>query len=238
MLDPALFERAVIPSDDAMQVDLPNGIFDAPASPQLEEQTIEVAISKPEGDANASRPSHILDLATTLSPTTVQQEPDAATAMAQQQGGTTKSESTITVQETTVEVDSKPASQSQTPGASTSPMQRHSSRQPKLVERYVPDAQVSPTKPLPQPSRGERRGSSAASGQTVVNSVKSRRSSSNTSGTTHQIAATMKQASSPGAAGPASRGSTAESDLDPDEKLARELQAQEHGLRRRQSMRL
>ena len=237
MLDPALFEQAIIPSDDAMQLDLPNSVFDAPTSAGLEEQSIEVATSKPEGDATAGRPSQVLDLAETVSPTTVKREPDAAPAMVQQQGATTESESTIAAQETTHGVVLKPASQSQTPGASTSPMQRHSSRQPKLVERYVPDAQVSPTKPLPQP-RGERRGSSAASGPTVVNSVKSRRSSSNTSDTTHQIAATMEQASSPGAVRPVSRASTAESDLNPDEKLARELQAQEHGLRRRQSMRL
>lgn len=238
MLDPALFEQAVIPSDDAMQLDLPNGTFDKPESPQAEEQSIEVSISKDESAADAGQVSHSFGPAEIVSPATVKQEPDTTIERLQPQNAATDSDSIIAVQATTIEVDSKPALQHQAAGASASPVQRHSSRQPKQVERYVPDAQHSPTKPPPQPPRGERRGSSSASGQTMVNSVKSRRSSSNTSGTTHQIAAAMKQASSPGAVRPVSRGSTAESELDPDEKLARELQAQEHGLRRRQSMRL
>ena len=236
MLDPALFEQVAIPSDDAMQIDLPNGVVDA--TPQLEEQSIEVAVPGDEGDADAGRQSNSTNPAETISPAVVKQEPDIATAIAQPQVVTTGPDATIAVQERTVEVDSKPDLQHQTPGTSASPLQRHSSRQSKQVERYVPDVHQSPTKPPVKPAQNERRGSSAASGQTMVNSVKSRRSSSNTSGTTHQIAATTKQASSPSAARPVSRGSTAESDLDPDAKLARELQAQEHGLRRRQSMRL
>ncbi|KAL2428554.1 JmjC domain-containing histone demethylation protein 1 [Exophiala dermatitidis] len=120
------------------------------------------------------------------------------------------------------------------------PASRHSSRQPKQVERYTPEDKRSPTKPLPKPPRSDRRASSAASAQTMVNSVKSRRSSSNTSGTVHQMAGNMVRRSQSGEASarPVSRDSTGgESDMDADEKFARELQAAENGLRRRTSMR-
>lgn len=129
----------------------------------------------------------------------------------------------------------------QTPHASTSPVsQRHSSRQPKQVDRFVPDDHRSPSKALPNSAR---RASSTISGHTLLQSVKSRRSSSNTSNTVHVISNTLapgKTQSGGDAVRPGSRGreSTAESELDADEKMARELQAEEHGLRRRQSMRL
>ncbi len=241
MLDPALFEQDVIPSDDVIQLDLPNGVVDTSLPTQHEDQSVAIAISLGEDDTVARQRSLAADLAETTSTTVVKQEPDAATTLSQPQAATTNSDSTIAGHETIFEVDSNAAVQSRTPGISTSPVQRHSSRQPKQVQRYVPDAHPSPTKAQSQLARGERRGSSAASGHTRVDSVKSRRSSSNTSGTTHQIAVAMKLASSPAeaaAARPDSRGSTAESELDPDVMLARELQAEEHGLRRRQSMRL
>jgi F-box and leucine-rich repeat protein 10/11 len=121
------------------------------------------------------------------------------------------------------------------------PRSRQSSRQPKNVERYTPEDKRSPTKPPPRPQASDRRASSAASAQTVVTSIKSERSSSNTSGTTHHMAAilaTRRSASREASVRPGSRGSTAgESDVDADEKLARELQAAENGLRRRTSMR-
>lgn len=124
--------------------------------------------------------------------------------------------------------------------ANSTPRSRHSSRQAKQVKRYTPEEKRTPTKPYPKPARSDRRASSAASNQTVVTSMKSRRSSSNTSGTTHQIAAMKPRpnASRDVSARPASRASTGgESDVDADERFARELQASENGLRRRTSMR-
>lgn len=125
-----------------------------------------------------------------------------------------------------------------TPHASTSPVsQRHSSRQPKQVERFVPEDHRSPSKDNPNSAR---RASSAISGNTII-SVKSRRSSSNTSTTLmNGIHTTNKEAGPTNAvphAGSQGRESTAESELDADEKLARELQQEVHGLRRRPSMR-
>lgn len=126
-------------------------------------------------------------------------------------------------------------------GAINSTGSRQSSRQPKQVQRYTPEDKRSPSKPCPKPARNDRRASSAASAQTIVTSVKSRRSSSNTSGTTHQIAGIMtsrRSASREATARPISRGSTGgESDMGADERFARELQAAENGLRRRTSMR-
>lgn len=127
-----------------------------------------------------------------------------------------------------------------TPHASTSPLsQRHSSRQPKQVERFLPDDHRSPSKSQPISAR---RASSAVSIHTVINSVKSRRSSSNTSATLLNgvHVASKEQAPLDGLTRAGSRGreSTAESELTADEKLARELHAEEHGLRRRQSMRI
>jgi F-box and leucine-rich repeat protein 10/11 len=134
-----------------------------------------------------------------------------------------------------------------TPHPSASPVsQRHSSRQPKTVDRFVPDAHRSPSKTRVSVAR---RASSAVSGHTIVATAKSRRSSSNTSTTLHNGGSTLLSKDLGGSidasgnhlaqARPGSRGreSTAESELDADEKLARELQAEEHGLRRRQSMR-
>jgi hypothetical protein len=125
-------------------------------------------------------------------------------------------------------------------GALVTPGSRHSSRQPKAIERFSPEDIKSPSKVYAKSPADDRRGSSAASGQTVVMSGKSRRSSSNTSGTTHQLAGmpARRSASVEGPGRPVSRGSTgAESDLDADERFARELQAAENGLRRRTSMR-
>lgn len=138
-----------------------------------------------------------------------------------------------------VKGEHEPGGTLQTPRTSLSPVQRHSSRQTKQVERYVPENHRSPTKASVKPVEGNRRASSAASVQTAVTNTKSRRSSSNTSGTIHQVqsAATIKQEARLNGEQFMSRGSTEESE-DADEKLARELQAAEHGLRRRQSMRL
>ena len=127
-----------------------------------------------------------------------------------------------------------------TPYASTSPVsQRHSSRQPKQVERFVPEDHRSPSKAHPSSAR---RASSAVSGHTVINSIKSRRSSSNTSATLmNGINITAKEVDPTNRVPRASsqgRESTAESELDADEKLARELQQEVHGLRRRPSMRV
>ncbi|KIX98422.1 uncharacterized protein Z520_05723 [Fonsecaea multimorphosa CBS 102226] len=121
------------------------------------------------------------------------------------------------------------------------PGSRQSSRQPKHVERYTPEDKRSPSKPYPKTQRNDRRASSAASAHTMVTSIKSERSSSNTSGTTHQMAGIMtsrRSASLEASARPVSRGSTGgESDVNADERFARELQAAENGLRRRTSMR-
>lgn len=128
-------------------------------------------------------------------------------------------------------------------GAIQSPVSvsRHSSRQSKAVDRYVPDD----TRPTPKPSRVDRRASSSvSSGQTAGSSEgKSRRSSSHTSATTHHVNAgprTEKPSSRASSARPGSSGSGGVSgrDVDPDEAFARALQAQEHGLRRRASVRI
>ena len=123
---------------------------------------------------------------------------------------------------------------------STSPSsQRLSSRHSKPIERYVPDDNRSPTKLPPRSVEAERRASSAVSVHSIMHSVKSRRSSSNTSGTIHMMGTQVTKAPMANGEGRAgSRESTVESELDADEKMARELQAEEHGLRRRQSMRL
>jgi len=123
-------------------------------------------------------------------------------------------------------------------GYGWTPRSRQSSRQPKHVERFTPEDKRSPSKAFPK-TRIDRRASSAASAQTFVTSIKSERSSSNTSGTTHQMAgltASRRSASRDGDVRPVSRGSTG-GESDADEKFARELQAAENGLRRRTSMR-
>jgi hypothetical protein len=138
-------------------------------------------------------------------------------------------------------VDDEPGPKLETtPHTSTSPVsQRHSSRQPKQVERFVPADHRSPSK-VQQAS--VRRASSAVSAHTIVNSVKSRRSSSNTSATLMNGVhiSTKNGMPSNGAErlGSQGRESTADSELTADERMARELQAEEHGLRRRQSMRV
>lgn len=89
-------------------------------------------------------------------------------------------------------------------------------------------------------STNKWRDSSATSAHSSAISVKSRRSSSNTSGTTHQIVAMMNKSarSRDDSVRPVSHGSLGgESELDADEKFARELQAAENGLRRRASVR-
>ena len=123
---------------------------------------------------------------------------------------------------------------------STSPSsQRLSSRQSKPIERYVPDDHRSPSKIPLFSAEVDRRGSSAVSVHSLMHSVKSRRSSSNTSGTIHVMATQIEKAPNANGEGRAgSRESTAESELDADERMARELQAEEHGLRRKRSMRL
>ncbi|KIV83470.1 hypothetical protein PV11_05491 [Exophiala sideris] len=124
--------------------------------------------------------------------------------------------------------------------ADSAPRSRQSSRQPKEIEMYTHDDARSPSKPYPKPARSDRRASSAASAQTMVTNIKSRRSSSNTSSTIHQMAIMMtrRSVSREASVRPVSRDSTGgSSDLGADEKLARELQAAENGLRRRTSMR-
>ena len=121
------------------------------------------------------------------------------------------------------------------------PGSRQSSRQPKQVTRYTPEDKRSPSKPYPKEQSSDRQASSAASGHTAVTSIKSERSSSNTSGTTHQMAGIMasrRSVSREASVRPVSRASTGgDSDMGADERLARELQAAENGLRRRTSMR-
>lgn len=114
---------------------------------------------------------------------------------------------------------------------------RHSSRQPKQVERYNPEKSSSSFPSGQKADRNHRESSSSE--PTLGTSVKSRRSSSNTSGMTHQVAALNAKipSSQEAAARPVSRASSAGSDVDADEKFARELQAAENGLRRRASMR-
>ena len=125
-------------------------------------------------------------------------------------------------------------------GYGWTPGSRQSSRQPKHVERFTPEDKRSPSKPFPK-SQVDRRASSAASAQTVMTSIKSERSSSNTSGTTHQmaglLASSRRSGSRDGDARPGSRGSGAGTEADADELFARQLQAAENGLRHRASVR-
>lgn len=119
---------------------------------------------------------------------------------------------------------------------------RHSSRQPKHIERFVPENNKSPSKVHQKAEKNQRRASSSAtSAHTIISTTKSRRSSSNTSATTHQVGmmAMKRPVSRDTSIRPVSRGSTVqESETDADERLARELQAAENGLRRRTSMRV
>jgi hypothetical protein len=120
------------------------------------------------------------------------------------------------------------------------PTSRHSSRQTKQIERYTPEIKRSPGNGYAVSQHSERRASSVVSAQTMATSVKSRRSSSNTSRTTHQMAGPIlgRSTSREASARPVSRGSTGDSsEMNADEKFARELQAAENGLRRRTSMR-
>lgn len=124
----------------------------------------------------------------------------------------------------------------------STPLSRYSSRQAKPIERYTPEEVKTPSKAAVRSKASPHRTSSEPSGQTAATSVKSRRSSSNTSGTTHQIAGGALRhniAHEMPAVRLNSVGSDAggDSDIDADEKFARELQAAELGLRRRASMR-
>ena len=122
---------------------------------------------------------------------------------------------------------------------------RQSSRQPKAVDRYVPEnARISPKVIKTDRRASSSVGSSGPTAPSTSSDAKSRRSSSNTSRNTHQIAATgqvdgngiVKMGSRASSLRHGSRGSgMGESDLDPDEAFARALQVQEHGLRRRAS---
>jgi hypothetical protein len=242
MIDPALFEPANMPPEDAMQVEPTNDTSDdvlreqdAPEPNLMKDSNQTEGLQQSKESLGSLPPDSAI-----VNGMTVKLEPDHVgieTTVVQQQGVDLPTNSKVTLESPSTE--DKPMVQTGTPRTSMSPVQRHSSRQLKQVERYVPQDHRSPTKPLPKPASNDRRGSSATSGQTMVTSVKSRRSSSNTSGTTHQIAAIIKRAASQEVAvRPVSRDSTAESEPDADERLARELQAEEHGLRRRQSMRL
>ena len=112
---------------------------------------------------------------------------------------------------------------------------RHSGRQAKGIDRYVPDD----TRQTPKSIKSNQRASSSvSSGQVISVEGKSRRSSSHTSATTHQVAAGQRsgKAGSPvsvSGARPGSSGSAADLELDPDEAFARQLQIAELGLRRR-----
>ncbi|ETN39333.1 uncharacterized protein HMPREF1541_05556 [Cyphellophora europaea CBS 101466] len=179
----------------------------------------------------------------TSASTTVKEDPDQIQPNPSAHQPTIELSTGYAVPEHAIDDELEPESEpkgERTPHTSNSPVsQRHSSRQPKQVQRFIPEAHRSPSKAQPNPAR---RGSSAVSGHTVINSTKSRRSSSNTSATIFNglSASTKGQATVEAIARPGSKGreSTAESDLDPDEKLARDLHAEEHGLRRRQSMRV
>lgn len=113
---------------------------------------------------------------------------------------------------------------------------QHSSRPSKQSDRIVTDRPSrSPAKAVSNAEGGSR--ASSFSEQTTETGVKSRRSSSNTSGTTHRVAtANVRRTSQDTSVRPISRGSSAGSDMDADERFARELQAAENGLRRRASM--
>jgi F-box and leucine-rich repeat protein 10/11 len=235
LIDPALLEPSSIVVDDPMQLDLPNDGSESYIEPDATGAANDV-------NDNIQSSSHIkeveLDTGMVVVSKSVKEEPDLAEVTAKPfsvQQGRSASSPLLKKENATAWQNNQEAGTKRT---SMSPAQRHSSRQPKQVERYVPENHRSPTKLQSRPARSERRASSAASGQTMVNSVESRRSSSNTSGTTHRIAAATKEASQEASGRRVSRGSTVESEADADEKLARELQAEEHGLRRRASMRL
>ena len=234
MIDPALFEQSIVPPDDPMQIESWNHADLGEFNDEAVHETIEVKTND-HVNHNGEMPQPTLPGAATMN--SVKQEPDqeSTTTTAGPSGEVISS--MTDVHPDNVEVEVKPVAESGTPRTTTSPLQRHSSRQPKQVERYVPEDHRSPSKPLPKPAGSERRESSAASAQTMVNSVKSRQSSSNTSATIHQTAMLMNRAGSQDAAGRAASRESTQSE-DPDEKLARELQAEEHGLRRRPSMRL
>jgi F-box and leucine-rich repeat protein 10/11 len=179
-------------------------------------------------DSTAVRPS-------TAGSMEVKQDPDQMQSPNVSHHPTIELSAGYVVPEQAVEDDPDPKA-AITPHPSASPVsQRQSSRQPKQVERFVPEDHRSPSKPQPS----ARRASSAVSGHTIINSVKSRRSSSNTSATlmngVHMAA--KESATVNGAARSDSQGreSTVEEE---DERIARALQQEEHGLRRRTSMRV
>ena len=111
---------------------------------------------------------------------------------------------------------------------------RHSSRQPKIVDRFVPETFM-PKGHSGQSTKQERRASSSASSALTAVTDASRRLSSNTSGMVDGFVAPASQISievKPLNERAGSTDSVAVID-DADERLARELHAQENGLRRR-----
>jgi hypothetical protein len=233
MIDPALLEPTAV--DDSMQLDLPNGVseehIETDTAVVVEDYNDTIGLSS--GNENMELEDSIATISNAVKeePGLIEVTTKTLTGELEESAGSPRLK-----KENSLAWHSNQATGAQR--ASMSPAQRHSSRQPKQIERYVPAIHKSPTKSQPKPTRSERRASSAASGQTMVDSVESRRSSSNTSGTTHRMAGTTKEASQEVSGPRASRGSTVESEPDADEKLARELQAEEHGLRRRASMKM
>lgn len=122
------------------------------------------------------------------------------------------------------------------------PVSRQSSRPPKAVDKYIPETFRSPSKSVSRAVKSEHRDSTSGESDHMIDTFDEiRRSSSNTSGTIHQaVAAVLKRKASRELSGrPVSRGSTIESERDADdERMARELQAAENGLRRRPSVRI
>lgn len=111
---------------------------------------------------------------------------------------------------------------------------RHASRQPRQSTQPATDEYRLSSTTTSGPLREQR--ASSSSERTLETSGKSRRSSSNTSGTTHQA---LAMSTKPEQAREVliNRSSASDDDMDADEKFARELQAAENGLRRRASMR-
>lgn len=122
------------------------------------------------------------------------------------------------------------------------PVSIQSSRPPRVVDKYIPETFRSPSKSISRAVKSEHRDSTSGESDHMIDtSDEIRRSSSNTSGTIHQaVAAVLKRKASRELSGrPVSRGSTIESERDADdERMARELQAAENGLRRRPSVRI
>lgn len=116
------------------------------------------------------------------------------------------------------------------------PSSRHSSRQPKPVDRYVPEDHRSRSTSITTPLKIEQRASSNSVPEPTIEEIKQDRRSP--SAMFHSATSEIKRRPSlETSTRPISRGSTTESDMTADEKMARELQAAENGLRRRTSVR-